>query len=195
MWALPETQDFTLCFCTLLQSPSSSSYFRGFLEAGICGIVVHHSHSLHSVRQLQNSPLAQPLVLWPHRGDTRSPHQSYSSWHPHHASGSPGLLINGYSPRQPASPSICRRQNQPVSCIFFMLSLSLEQLVKIQAAFNSCTVKHKHRQAFANTQLQTEIIPTQIACYSSAAHTEFENSCKQKETWHLTGKNNFLSWF
>lgn len=30
MWALPETQDFTLCFYTLLQSPSTSSYFSGF---------------------------------------------------------------------------------------------------------------------------------------------------------------------
>lgn len=66
-----------------------------FLEAGICGIVVHHSHSLHSVRQLHNSPLAQPLVVWPHWGDTRSPHQSHSSWHPRHAFGSSGLLING----------------------------------------------------------------------------------------------------
>lgn len=163
-----------------------------FLEAGICGIVVPLSPFSQAAAELTcgSAPGGVVTQRW-----HQEPTAKWQLLAPTPASGSPRLLRNGYSHMKACQPIHLQEAKPTSKLYFFLLCLSLEQLVKIQAAFNSCTVKHKHRQASANTQLQTEIIPTQIACHSSAAHTEFENSCKQKETWHLTGKNNFLSWF
>lgn len=65
IWALPQSEDILLCLCALMESlsnfyPSTLPY-----KQEICGIMVHHSHSFHSVRQLCNSSLAQPMVVWP----------------------------------------------------------------------------------------------------------------------------------
>lgn len=152
-----------------------------FLAAGISGVVVHHSHSLCSARQVQSSPLAEPLLVWPHRGDTRRPSPKWQLLAP-----TPCLWISRMAQKWNSHVTDSLPAHLPTGGKtnhgehLFMLSFSPEQLVKIQAALNSCTVKHKHRQAFANTQLQTEIIPTQIACHCSAAHTGLETPANRK---------------
>ena len=70
MWALPQTQEISLFLYSAGISQQLFLSQRSSYKQKICGIMVHHSHSLHSVRQLYNSPLAQPLVVWPRWSDT-----------------------------------------------------------------------------------------------------------------------------
>lgn len=162
----------------------------------ICGVMVHHSRSLHSVRQLYNLALAQPLVVWPHWSYT-SNLEPTPKLHPLAPTPCQYIFKLAYGlvlscDKLTSHLSIRGKINQYV--VFFMRSLSLGQLVNIWAALDSCTLKNMDLTSFQKcTAPNAEILPAQIAFHSSAAETEFENSCKQKETWHLTGKNNFPS--
>lgn len=60
-----DTWHFTLLLYSAGISQQLFLSLRSSYKQKICGIMVHHSCSLHSVRQLYNSALAQLLVVWP----------------------------------------------------------------------------------------------------------------------------------